>query len=289
MAKSRLKDKRIRHILKDSWLRVTERPVPTNEDITAATLIHNADYEIQGQSQTGNGTSNGGGQGQSRWWGDRYTRGEIMQGEEWPRPVAIEPRRNLDWTCEVADVKDCPIVKAPIVEVPVEMYRTWIELAQEFDTEWMAYLIGTIDAQTGRGTITEMYFPPQSASGAHVEQPDESYRPRPGTIAAVHSHVQMEVFFSKTDEDHANWPVEIVINARGESKMAMRVKLECGRFSRVTGKVMLTGMSANQVYIDQLKEAMRKRESNASVVVTPAADVSVEDEYYQGIFGGGIA
>jgi proteasome lid subunit RPN8/RPN11 len=241
-----MKDKKVRHILQEGWLRVLEQPAPLNHDVAAAALLHNASYVSEGNN--GNGAS---GDGRRSNW-DGWNHRDIDN-----RPVVIEPKLNLDWTCEVADVKGCPIVKEPIVEIPCGMYQAWIELANSFDTEWMAYLIGTIDAITGRGKVTEMYFPPQSASGAHVEMPDEGFRARPETIAAVHSHVKMEAFFSKTDEDHANWPIEIVVNARGESKMVMRVRLECGRYSRVHGKVMLTGLSANQVYIDQLKQAMK--------------------------------
>jgi hypothetical protein len=252
----KLKDKRLKSILADNWYRVIEKPVPTNAQVIVAVAEHNKGYltDYEQRTQSGNG-------GQDRWW-ERHREPDRRLPIVY-HPTAT-PKVEHDWTCPVQDVKGCPIAKEPIVEVPIEMYRAWTTLAQEFDTEWMAYLIGEVDAATGRGLITEMYFPPQSVSGAHVEQPDESFRVRPGTIAAVHSHVKMDAFFSVTDEDHANWPIEIVINARGESKMRMRVKLECGRYSRIDGKVMLTGLSAYQEYIDQLKAAIKPKETTTS-------------------------
>ena len=166
------------------------------------------------------------------------------------------------------DVKGCPIAKAPQVTVPLEMYNIWTDLADRKDTEWIAYLIGTLDQDAGKATITEMYFPPQTVGGAHVEVPDEiKVEIRPGTIAAVHSHVKMQAFFSKTDEDHANWPVEIVINAKGESVVRMRMKLKCGEYSRVDGKILLTGVRASDLVLKDLEAAIVP-EKKAETVAT---------------------
>jgi proteasome lid subunit RPN8/RPN11 len=172
--------------------------------------------------------------------------------------VQSEPRKDFDWTCPVADVKGCPVAAEPLVEVPAEMFRAWVELAEDYSTEWIAYLIGEVDQAKGTGVIREMYFPPQSASGAHVELPDSgNFRARPGTVGAIHSHVQMSAFFSRTDEDHANWPIEIVVNAKGEYCVRVRVKLECSRYSRIDGKLKLVGIRASELYQPLLKEALK--------------------------------
>lgn len=244
----KLKDKKIRAMLMEGTFRVTESPIPSNEDIAAEVAEHNKGY-AEATVVIRDGYDRNG-------WAQRHLPEVYNRGRK-TETTSTTPKVNHDWVCPIEDVKGCPVMKEPVVEVPVEMYRAWTELANQFSTEWMAYLIGEMDQSTGRGKITEMYFPPQSASGAHVEMPDEAFRVRPGTVAAVHSHVKMEAFFSSTDRDHANWPIEIVINARGESQMAMRVKLECGRYSRVDGKVMLTGLNEYQGYIDQLKAAMK--------------------------------
>ena len=247
----KLKGKRLVKILEECWNPLKVNPAPTREQFAEAVVQHNASYVPYLREPD------------QRWWGDRNG------GYDRRLPVVyqpkVEPKVNDTWTCSVAETKGCPIVGKPEVRMPVEMYRAWTELAQDFDTEWMAYLQGTFDAATGKGEIVGMYFPPQSASGAHVEMPDESFRVLPGTIGAVHSHVKMQAFFSGTDEAHANWPVEIVINAKGESAMRARVKLECGRFSRVDGTIMLVGTLPrySDAYSPQLKEAMSKPQSAA--------------------------
>jgi hypothetical protein len=95
-----------------------------------------------------------------------------------------------------------------------------------------------------------MYFPPQTASGSHVDVPAD-VQPRQGVIGAVHSHVAMNVFFSGTDLSHSNWDVEIVVNRRAEFKMMTRFKLGCGRWAKTLNtKLKLQG----QVDITQKKQ-----------------------------------
>lgn len=251
MGRHKFRQKKLNEIIEgDNWYRVNERPIPSPDDVAVAVAAHNANY-LEGAA------SNGTAQSQQRpLLSPSYVNSSVKV------TYNPTPKPQLDWTCPVADVKGCPIAVEPQVEMPVELYRACTELAGEFDTEWIAFLIGQMNQQTGRAMITEMYFPPQSASGAHVEAIDESFRPRTGTIAAIHSHVRMDAFWSKTDEDHANWPIEIVINARGESKCRFRIKLDCGRFSRVDGKVMLTGAKAADVFRESLKAALKPTTSN---------------------------
>jgi proteasome lid subunit RPN8/RPN11 len=245
----KLKERKLKAILAEGWLRVTDRPVPTNEAVADQVAIHNKSYPEM-LAKLGEG-----------WRRKPETLAQSMLPIHYggsARTVDIKPKTDFDWTCKVSDVEGCPLVEAPTVEVPIELYRAWTELAGEFNTEWMAFLVGELDTVKGRAKITEMYFPPQSASGAHVEVPDDvQFRPKPGTIGAVHSHVNMQAFFSTTDKDHANWPIEIVINSRGEYEMNMRIKLDCSRYSRVKGKILLVGAKAADVYRDQLKEALK--------------------------------
>jgi proteasome lid subunit RPN8/RPN11 len=118
------------------------------------------------------------------------------------------------------------------------MWDSWINLTKKFDTEWIAYLVGTKKNER-EWEVTDMYFPKQTATAVHVEA--EQGEIREGTVAAVHSHVGMGVFFSKEDTDHANHDVEVVINRDSKYKMSVRVKLECGRFARVEGELLLRG------------------------------------------------
>jgi proteasome lid subunit RPN8/RPN11 len=269
----RFRGKKLRNLVEENgnWYNVSERPAPTNEEITKAVIAHNLSYKTEPIR------SHDSQQIHQPWWGSNRQLPTSYRNV----PITVkEPPKNDTWTCAIKDVSGCPIAVTPQVRVPNEMYQAWTELAGEFNTEWMAYLIGTFDPSTGDAEITEMYFPPQSASGAHVEMPDENFRARPGTIAAVHSHVRMDAFFSETDTAHANWPVEIVINARGESKMAARIKLECGRYSRVDGKVLLIGVRAADLYRDQLKSAFVEKEKGSGTRMSSISDGEYEGFMY---------
>ena len=242
MGRQKLKGRALNKILSgDHWYRIEEKPMPLLTDIANAVRTHNANYVT-----TGVGAATGNGQAAT----------QPLSQRPLITPSYYTPKPDHDWTCTVADTVGCPIATAQ-VEMPVEMYQACTELAGEFATEWIAFLKGDLNQAGGRARITSMYFPPQSASGAHVEVPDETFRPEPGTIGAIHSHNTMGAFWSKTDEDHANWPIEIVINAKGESKMRMRVKLECGRWSRIDGKIVLTGIKAADAYRENLKAALK--------------------------------
>ena len=249
----------------EAWEEVNDCKVPSNEAVKSSVAQHNANYFIEENRMDGLASdwARSNGHGQSSYRG--HAQGSIV--------VVGHTKTNDEWTCPVEDLKGCPIAAKPQVEVPLEMWNTWIELAGEFDTEWFANLIGDVNPETGRARITEMYFPPQKASGAHVEIPEDStFRPRPGTIAAVHSHVKMNAFFSQTDIDHANWPVEIVVNAYGKYDLRMRVKLECGRYSRVEGKVVLVGIKQESLAAQALRAALSEDKGSPAALAEIGKD-----------------
>lgn len=260
----------------ESWQVVDETEVPSLVMVEIAVRRHNAMFR---DSRMGEGTTG------TLWSGAQVYGGTTRGGAIILPPTNGSPVRNYPsgsysggppkandtWTCEVADVTGCPILKVePVIEVPYELYNAWIDLAGDYDTEWLAYLQGEVNQQTGRARLTEMYFPKQDGKAAHVERPDDSsVELRPGTIAAVHSHVKMQAFFSQEDIKHANWPVEIVINAKGEYECSMRMRLECGRFQRIKGKIILVGLKAGDVYRAALDEAL-KPEATRTEGVTSA-------------------
>lgn len=164
------------------------------------------------------------------------------------------------------DVKGCPVAPHARVRVPWPLYQKWVYLCREFDTEWLAYLKGE-QTDDGVWNIFEegMYFPKQTAQAAHVEAADNSVE-QEGTIAAVHSHVDMNAFFSKEDEDHFNHPVEFVVNRKGEMKAVVRVKLDCGRYQRADARIYLTGIDANLALVDELKTKLIEVKTGEQVV-----------------------
>lgn len=155
----------------------------------------------------------------------------------------------------------CPLnPKVPRVYVPALMWETFIHATKAYDCEWIALLFGKLgknDKGDDSYIIEKFYFPPQVASGAHVEVPT-GVRPRPGVIGAIHSHVGMGAFWSQTDKDHSNWPVEIVVNRKAECKALVRYKLKCGEWAKGDSEVWLEGAALNPVIKKELDNALAK-------------------------------
>jgi hypothetical protein len=168
------------------------------------------------------------------------------------KPLQITPPVQSDtFTCN-PDVKGCPLpLKEPVVRIPQVMFDEWVFLAQQLDTEWIAYFMGT-EREPFEYDLTECYFPKQTASAATCHAVDGEVRE--GTLGSVHSHVAMSAFFSGTDEAHFNHQVELVINRRGEVDSRVRIKLECGRFSRVKAKVLLMVPDEKMAKVKLLQE-----------------------------------
>jgi proteasome lid subunit RPN8/RPN11 len=160
---------------------------------------------------------------------------------------------NDTFTCP-SDLTGCPIAKKTLVMIPLELFQKWVFLATSINTEWIAYLIGH-EEEEFKIRITDMYFPRQIATPTHVDA--EEGEIREGTIAAVHSHVGMDAFFSSEDIKHMNHRVELVLNRSGHIKANSRTKLECGRYHRGEAEVLL--VSEEQVtMLNELKEKITR-------------------------------
>jgi proteasome lid subunit RPN8/RPN11 len=166
--------------------------------------------------------------------------------------LATVAEEDETFTC-TSDLSGCPIAKQVTVDIPLELYNQWVFLANEIDTEWIAYLTGE-EVDPDHVVVREMYFPKQKANGSHVEA--EEGEIQAGTIAAVHSHVNFSVFFSAEDVRHMNHHVELVVNREGKLKANGRVKLECGRFHRGDAKIRLINSEANISLLQELKDKL---------------------------------
>lgn len=168
------------------------------------------------------------------------------------------------------DLKGCPIAKSAKVYVPIDMYNKWIFLAGQLQTEWIAYLKGEqVEGKPDEYKLTDMYFPNQKASGAHCEAEDGEIQE--GTIAAVHSHVGMGVFFSAEDQAHFNHQIELVVNNKGEILAIGRTQLECGRFHRGNAEIIFVGCEEELALEEQLRGKISK-ETSRFVTTTSRVD-----------------
>lgn len=171
----------------------------------------------------------------------------------------------------------CPLnPKVPSILVDTKVWDGWLKATHLYDSEWIALLFGR-ESITSKSepcyVIDGFYFPPQTATGTHVEVPT-GVIPKPGVVGAIHSHVGMSVFFSATDKAHSNWPVEIVINRKREYEAVARYKLKCGEWAKGKATVYLTGDQAPKETNPDLDAAFTlgaemQAKSRAVVVATP--------------------
>lgn len=169
-----------------------------------------------------------------------------------------QPRVTDTFTCP-SDLTGCPIASRPTIRIPLEMYQTWVYLAKSVSTEWIAYLKGTSEGNTW--TVDEMYFPPQRCTPSHCEAEDGYIEE--GTIAAVHSHVGMDVFFSGEDVKHMNHAVELVVNRRGDLIANGRTILECGRAHRGEASIILTPSNGEDELVKILTSIIKAPKATA--------------------------
>jgi len=181
----------------------------------------------------------------------------MMNRQQFPAgPITIVKKADDVFRCP-DDLTTCPIAAKAKVYIPIEMFNKWIFLAGQLSTEWIAYLKGNVKEGTeSTYVIEEMYFPKQKAGGAHVEAEDGEIQE--GTIAAVHSHVGMNVFFSEEDKRHFNHNIELVVNNKGEIKAMGRTKLECGRYHRGEADMVFIGCEEELALMAELKGKISK-------------------------------
>lgn len=196
----------------------------------------------------------------------REARGESgyftqTKGREGMFHISSNPKREEGVFCVESNevTGKCPLnPPVPHVLVDFKTWACWMNLAKEIKTEWIAFLKGRFGKDSKNEDcyiIESFYFPPQTASGAHVDVPT-GVRPKPGVIGAVHSHVSMGVFFSGTDLAHSNWPVEIVINDKENYKAAVRYQLKCREWAKTDdAKVFLTGSKVSAVILKSIETA----------------------------------
>jgi proteasome lid subunit RPN8/RPN11 len=188
--------------------------------------------------------------------GNRRASVAEVYGRLGPAPVKVkEPEASFE--VENNDVTECSRALIGEVHISSELWYRLIALCQHFDHEWMGFLIGQIENDVA--VVEDIYFPPQEVGKATVDAIEEApeYRIRPNTIGAIHSHVSMAARFSKTDEEHANWPLEIVINNRAEYQATLRLEVPCGFFIRGRALIHLGTDSEVEQMVDHIENGIR--------------------------------
>jgi len=164
------------------------------------------------------------------------------------------------WTtnnrCDLA--KDCSYkdkLVTPTVFLDHGMWLVIRRLCNEVGVEWQMLLSGEIDVDAYK--VTGYYIPKQKVSYASVEDEDKltpAWFKENNIIATIHSHGNMNVFFSSTDDtNNKNSPAtcHIVVNNKDEYVACVRKTLPCGLEAFTECKVNIM-ISDNQVAVDGL-------------------------------------
>lgn len=170
-------------------------------------------------------------------------------------PLLFGESSAADVKVKCGDIKGCPLVgknAGKRIFISTDLYHTWQYAALHFSTEWLAMLTG--EEKEDGWYIDGQYIPLQRVTGGNVWA--ETIQEQPRTIGSVHSHVKMDAFFSTTDEEHFNHPVELVINARGEMDAVTRIQLRCGEYQRVTSPITTIPSEPLRTVLTELKEKM---------------------------------
>lgn len=126
-----------------------------------------------------------------------------------------------------------------LISRPVE--AAIMTLCKKIKDEWQMLLLG--EEVEGGLLITDYYIPKQQVTAASVKNLDcidAAFIRDRGVVATIHSHSNMAVFFSSTDDEYTNNSLiknHIVVNNRYETTAVMRRALPCGMVKFVKAKV----------------------------------------------------
>lgn len=176
--------------------------------------------------------------------GDFQTADEREHSKSWPQEWSTTSPKATGWTTEAGSgcARNCDYAEQSKLETRIILSRSVQDmlhvLRQRFtDHEWQVLLSGVVAEEEGIRYVrcTSYYIPKQRVAGATVENLDcidaEFIRSNQ-IIATIHSHVNMSVFFSVTDEKDCCTNSQIlyhmVTNNRMEYHAGAVETLPCG-------------------------------------------------------------
>lgn len=130
--------------------------------------------------------------------------------------------------------KNCDYAKEGEFKISIapDVMGVIYQLCDTVKLEWQALLLGAIEGNVVN--VVGYWIPKQEVSAASVKNldvVDEEVIAAKGIVATIHSHGEMGVFFSSTDEEYTNLSQikhHIVVNNAGEFVATSRTDLPCG-------------------------------------------------------------
>lgn len=191
------------------------------------------------------------------------------------------------WETEIPCVSACSkIGDKRIVNFTVLVKEKIEFLMKTFPSyEWLAYLKGTED-EDGSYTVEDLILPKQIATSATVKPIDFPQDPK--LIGVIHSHHNMSISFSGTDNEFINGNHKISILVSHTQTMGhVRVKTECGALMKVP--VVIKVKYPTSVVESDFKSEIEEKINNKSFMPPPVVNSydAIMEEYYGSYHRGG--
>lgn len=159
--------------------------------------------------------------------------------------MGFQPRGKWTTGEEKKECKNCDYIKNDKgfnIKIHPEVYSAIFFLCSKIEQEWQMLLKGV---ETGDQVIVNGYYIPKQEVTAstvkNLDAIDEEFIIENDIVATIHSHSNMGVFFSHTDDEFTNMSHikhHIVVNNRHEMVAKSRHDLPCGMAKFADSKVM---------------------------------------------------
>jgi proteasome lid subunit RPN8/RPN11 len=150
------------------------------------------------------------------------------------------------------------------IHIPLEISRVIRGMCRKFpDDEWQLLLKGHVSEDRTSVEVTGYYVPEQEVTGSTVKNTDmnitREFLHENKIIAGIHSHVNMGVFFSGTDEETTKSSIRyhVVTNNRGDYVARGRYTLACGMEGFKDMDIVLDAEVSEEVDIEGIERVKK--------------------------------
>lgn len=151
-----------------------------------------------------------------------------------------------------------------VIQIQAPVMQVIFGMCDKVVTEWQMLLLGEIDTDKRTVYVTDYWVPKQKVTYASVineDLIDAEVIAEKGIVAGIHSHSNMGVFFSSTDDEFSNMSLikhHVVVNNKYEFIATSRVDLPCGMV-KFMDTAVITGItpSLSIIGIENVQQEVR--------------------------------
>ena len=160
-------------------------------------------------------------------------------------------------------------------------------LMKEFpNIEWLSYLLGDIDWDNNRAQINDLYIPEKQTINATLVNEIECSGIN-NVVGVIHSHHNMSVEFSSTDNEYINKHNDIsIVVSHTNMNAVVRCKTPCGCFAFIkpTISLDLSSVINESDFLTEIREKI-KEPSKTNIDNIVLQDYFDRDEEWEDVDG----